>query len=395
MPAPKDDIERLLKRGTVDIIHRERLEEKLRSGKKLRVKFGIDPTGSDLHLGHLVPLRKLAEFQKLGHHILLLFGTFTGKIGDPTGKDKMRQPLTDAEIEQNMKTYLDQASCVLDIKNVEIVKNGDWLNIMTFSQVLELAGTFTASQMIQRDMFQNRLEKGMDINLVEFFYPLMQGYDSVALQADVEIGGTDQLFNLLAGRQIQERYEQKPQDIITVPILEGTSGKEKMSKSLNNFIGVTESPRDVFGKIMSLPDHLMSKYFELLTDFTHQEIWEFLNMHPRDAKLKLAEGITTMLHNSQDAETAKEEFLRMFSEKGLPDEISEKMLPSGTFTILEVVIASGICSSNGEARRLIAQGGVKWGEEKIESIETEIEITPEPTILRIGKRQFLKIKGRK
>ncbi|QQS59932.1 tyrosine--tRNA ligase [Candidatus Peregrinibacteria bacterium] len=391
---PKDNIERLIKRGTVDIIQREDLEEKLRSEKKLRIKFGIDPTGSDLHLGHLVPLRKLAEFQKLGHHIVLLFGTFTGKIGDPTGKDKMRQPLTNAEIDENMKTYLNQASCVLDIKNIEIVKNGDWLGKMTFSEILELAGSFTVSQMIQRDMFQTRLEKGMDINLVEFFYPLMQGYDSVAIEADVEIGGTDQLFNLLAGRQIQDRYGKKPQSILTVPILEGTSGKEKMSKSLNNFIGVTESPRDIFGKLMSIPDHLMSKYFELLTDFTHQEIWEFLNMHPRDAKLRLAKEITTTLHNAEEAEHAEEEFLRMFSEKGLPTEVSEKILPSGTFTILEIVVASGLCNSNGEARRLISQGGVKWNEEKIENIEAEIEVTPESKILQVGKRQFLKIKGK-
>lgn len=394
MPMPKDNIERLIKRGTVDIIQREDLEEKLRSEKKLRIKFGIDPTGSDLHLGHLVPLRKLAEFQKLGHHIVLLFGTFTGKIGDPTGKDKMRQPLTNAEIDENMKTYLNQASCVLDIKNIEIVKNGDWLGKMTFSEILELAGSFTVSQMIQRDMFQTRLEKGMDINLVEFFYPLMQGYDSVAIEADVEIGGTDQLFNLLAGRQIQDRYGKKPQSILTVPILEGTSGKEKMSKSLNNFIGVTESPRDIFGKLMSIPDHLMSKYFELLTDFTHQEIWEFLNMHPRDAKLRLAKEITTTLHNAEEAEHAEEEFLRMFSEKGLPTEVSEKILPSGTFTILEIVVASGLCNSNGEARRLISQGGVKWNEEKIENIEAEIEVTPESKILQVGKRQFLKIKGK-
>jgi tyrosyl-tRNA synthetase len=388
------EIELVLQRGVVDVTVRQELEKKLKTGKPLRVKFGIDPTGSDLHLGHLVPLRKLAQFQKMGHHIILLFGTFTGKIGDPTGKDKMRTPLTDAEIEKNMQTYLDQAAKVLDIQNAEIVQNGDWLGKMTFSEVLELAGCFTASQMMQRDMFQRRLANEQDINLVEFFYPLMQGYDSVAVKADVEIGGTDQLFNLMAGRKIQEKFHMPPQDILTVPILEGTSGSEKMSKSLGNYIAVYDSPRDVFGKTMSIPDSLVSKYFELLTDIPQEEITDWItNRHPRDAKIALAENLVTLLHSSEEAQNAQEEFFRMFSEKGVPDQMPEEKMPTGEYSALEIVIASGLCASNSEARRMIQQGAVKWNGEKVSSAEEIFSIGYEENILQVGKRKFCKIQA--
>lgn len=388
------EIERVLHRGTVDVTVRESLQKKLESGKPLRVKFGIDPTGSDLHLGHLVPLRKLAQFQKLGHQIILLFGTFTGKIGDPTGKDKMRTPLTDAEIEKNMETYLDQAAKVLDINSVEIVKNGDWLSQMTFSEVLELAGCFTASQMMQRDMFQRRLQNEQDINLVEFFYPLMQGYDSVAIKADVEIGGTDQLFNLMAGRRIQEKFNIPPQDILMVPILEGTAGNEKMSKSLNNYIAVYDSPRDVFGKTMSLPDHLIWKYLELLTDIPRAEITHWITeKHPKDAKVALAENLVEMTYSKEDAENAKEEFFRMFSEKGFPDEMSEIYMNVGEHSALDIVIASRLCESNSEARRMIKQGAVKWNNEKIASAEYPLRISGEENVLQVGKRKFVKVMG--
>jgi tyrosyl-tRNA synthetase len=386
------NIDRLLTRGVVDVIQQKDLEEKLQSGKKLRIKFGIDPTGSDLHLGHAVPLRKLKQLQDAGHQIVLLFGTFTGKIGDPTGKDKLRQPLTDEEIAQNMATYLEQAGKILDIKNVEIVKNGDWLSNMTFDKVLELAGTFTASQMMQRDMFQKRIEKGLDINLVEFFYPLMQGYDSVAIEADVEIGGTDQLFNLMAGRQIQERFAKTPQNILTVPILEGTFGEEKMSKSLNNYIGLTESPREIYGKTMSIPDHLIWKYLELLTDIPRIDITEWItSKHPRDAKMALARELVTMLHSHEDAVAAQEEFIRMFAEKGLPDDIPEMTIPAGSYNILDVVTMANVCDSNSECRRMIAQGAVKWNDEKQEDLESQVEINNKEAILQVGKRKFMKI----
>jgi tyrosyl-tRNA synthetase len=388
-------IEQILYRGTVDINIKEDLERKLQSGKKLRIKFGIDPTGSELHIGHLVALRKLRQFQELGHHIILLFGTFTGKIGDPTGKDALRVPLTDEQIHHNMKSYLDQVSCVLDMQNIEVVKNHEWLSNMNFSQVLELAGTFTASQMIQRDMFQKRLKNKQDINLVEFFYPLMQGYDSVAIRADVEIGGTDQLFNLMAGRKVQERFGLEPQNILTTPILEGIAGKEKMSKSLKNYIAISDSPRDVFGKVMSIPDHLIWKYLELLTDVPRKHITEWITQkHPRDAKIVLAEHITTMLHSSEQAMSAQEEFFRMFVQKGLPDDIPSRLLPQGEYSILDIVILSRFCASNSDARRIILQGGVQWNNEKIMDLDVKVTVDSEEKVLQVGKKYFLRIQGK-
>lgn len=381
----------LLQRGVAEVHVEKELEKLLESGKKLRVKFGIDPTGSDLHLGHLVPLKKLAAFQKAGHEVILLFGTFTGKIGDPTGKDKLRKPLTDEDIAKNMETYLEQANKVLDTGNIEIVKNGDWLAPMSFADVLELAGTFTVQQMIQRDMFQKRIEEGKDINLVEFFYPLMQGYDSVPIRADVEIGGTDQLFNLMAGRKIQEKFGQKPQHVITVPILEGTDGKEKMSKSLGNYIAVFDSPTDVFGKTMSIPDDLMEKYFELVTNLSKEEYTEILAGHPRDAKLRLARELTILLHDEAAADAAKEEFLRMFQQGGRPDEIPEILLTAGDYSLLDLVIASHLCSSNGEARRMIQQGAVKVNDEKKDDMDEQIILSAE-LMLQVGRRKFCKIR---
>lgn len=386
-----DEIERILNRGVVEINVRTVLEKKLRAGKKLLVKFGIDPTGSDLHLGHIVPLKKLAEFQQLGHQIVLLFGSFTGKIGDPTGKDKMRQPLSDAEIRNNMKHYLKQAAKVIDIKQTEVVKNGDWLKKMDFEAVLRLAGVFTASQMMQRDMFQERLKKGLDINLVEFFYPLMQGYDSVAVRADVEIGGNDQLFNLMAGRRIQEAYGMPAQDIITVPMLEGLSGTDKMSKSLNNYIGVLDTPKEVFGKTMSIPDHLMAKYFELLTDLDRGEIGTILAGHPRDAKLRLAQELTTMLHDANAAQKAREEFLKIFADKGLPDDIAELVLPEGTYHLLDIVTRTGLCASASDARRQITGGAVKLDERRLTNLNEPVTVNEHAKILQIGKRRFCRL----
>ncbi len=385
-----DKIEQLLIRGVVEINIKADLEKKLRFGKKLRIKLGIDPTGSDLHLGHLVALRKLAEFQKLGHQVVLLFGTFTGKIGDPTGKDKMRQPLTDAEINKNMQSYLEQAGKVLDISKTEVVKNGDWLAKMNFEDILKLAGSFTVSQMIQRDMFQERLKNNRDINMVEFFYPLMQGYDSVAIKADVELGGTDQLFNLMAGRKIQEAYGMTPQNIMTMSILEGTSGVEKMSKSLDNYIGVMESSKQIFGKTMSIPDHLMSKYFELLTDLSRHDIDQLLAGHPRDAKLQLAEEITTMLHDEKAAHKAREEFLNVFAQGGLPSDIAEMKLAQGEYPLLDLVIKSELCVSNSEARRKIGEGAVKIDDIKYNQLDEPILINDDPKVLQVGKRKFVK-----
>ncbi len=390
-------IEELLSRGVVEVNIRKDLEKKLLSGKKLRIKFGIDPTGSALHLGHSVPLRKLAEFQRLGHHIILLFGTFTGKIGDPTGKDALRVPLTDADIQKNMETYLVQAGKILDIENIEIVKNGDWLEKLNFADVLQLAGSFTASQMMQRDMFKKRIAERKDINLVEFFYPLMQGYDSVPIKADVEIGGTDQLFNLMAGRKIQEHMGMPAQNIITVPILEGLDGHEKMSKSLKNYIGILDSYSDVFGKIMSIPDELMEKYFLLLTQKSVEEIAEILTLHPRDAKIILAKIITAELHSQELANKAEEEFKALFSGTGknknaIPDDITEKTLDAGNFNILNIAIQTGLFSTNSEARRKVEEGAFKINGNKYTNIKEEFQLIPkEEYVMQFGKRHFVKI----
>ncbi len=393
----EEKIDTLLSRGVVEVNIKKDLEKKLKSGKKLRIKFGIDPTGSDLHLGHTVPLRKLAEFQRLGHHIILLFGTFTGKIGDPTGKDKLRVPLTDADIAKNMETYLVQAGKILDMNNIEIVKNGDWLEKLNFADVLQLAGSFTASQMMQRDMFKKRIEQKKDINLVEFFYPLMQGYDSVPIKADVEIGGTDQLFNLMAGRKIQEHLGLPAQNIITVPILEGLDGHEKMSKSLNNYVGVLDEAKDVFGKIMSIPDELMEKYFTLLTSFSFEEIKDFLSLHPRDTKIFLAKTITTELHSLEEAKKAEEEFKSLFAGTGknknaIPDDIEEKIVESGNFNILDLAIKTGLFSSNSEARRKVLEGAFKIDGNKYTDIKEEFQLQADSEyVMQFGKRHFIKI----
>ena len=390
-------IEALLSRGVVEVNVKKDLEKKLLSGKKLRIKFGIDPTGSDLHLGHSVPLRKLAEFQRLGHHIILLFGTFTGKIGDPTGKDALRVPLTDADIQKNMDTYLEQAGKILDIKNIEIVKNGDWLEKLNFADVLQLAGSFTASQMMQRDMFKKRIADRKDINLVEFFYPLMQGYDSVPIKADVEIGGTDQLFNLMAGRKIQEHLGMPAQNIITVPILEGLDGHEKMSKSLKNYVGILDSYSDVFGKIMSIPDELMEKYFLLLTQKSVDEIAEILTLHPRDTKITLAKIITAELHSQELADKAEEEFKALFSGTGknknaIPEDITEKTLEAGEFDILNIAIKTGLFSTNSEARRKVQEGAFKINGIKYTDIKENFQlIAQEEYVMQFGKRHFVKI----
>ncbi len=395
MNTDKNAIESLLSRGTVDVNVKKNLQKRLENGDRLRVKFGIDPTGTDLHLGHMVPFRKLREFQKMGHHIILLFGTFTGKIGDPTGKDKLRKPLTDADIEKNMATYLEQAGKILDMENVEIVKNGDWLEKLNFADVLQLAGSFTASQMMQRDMFQKRIAEKKDINLVEFFYPLMQGYDSVPIKADVEIGGTDQLFNLMAGRKIQEHFEMRPQNIITVPILEGLDGHEKMSKSLGNYVGVMDTPTDIFGKLMSIPDNLMEKYFMLLTDISKDEIQKILELHPREAKMTLAHIITTTFSSEQEANNAKEEFVRIFSERkkdAIPDDIPEISVEDGSHELFELAKLTKLFPTNTEARRKIEEGAVKINGEKNDNIKQEITFSSgDEKIFQMGKRKFCKI----
>lgn len=394
-------IEKVLNRGTAEVIVREDLERKLReaakTGKKMRIKLGIDPTGSDLHIGHMVVIKKLKEFQDLGHHILLLFGNFTGQLGDPTGKIETRKSKTQKELEENAKYYIKQASKVLDVKNIEVVWNADWLAKLNFADVLGIASTFTVSQMLERDMFQERIKKNFPIGVQEFMYPLMQGYDSVALQADVEIGGTDQTFNLLAGRTIQSAFGQEPQNILTVPILEGLDGKIKMGKTTGNYIGVNESAKEMYGKTMSIPDNMILRYFELATDLALSEITKIQReldngANPRDLKMRLAREIVTFYHSKKEAQKAEEEFIKQFREGELPQDMPTFKLANlkGETNIVKILQTTELVASGSEARRMIEGGGVKVNGEKVQDIHQEFELQPQ-TVIQVGKRKFIEI----
>ncbi|MFH1284378.1 MAG: tyrosine--tRNA ligase [Candidatus Peregrinibacteria bacterium] len=394
----KPDIKTLLGRGTADVIIREELETKLKSGKPIKVKLGIDPSGADLHLGHMVVIKKLQEFLEAGHTIQLLFGNFTGQIGDPTDKLNSRPVKTQKELEKNAEKYLNQAGKILDTKKVEVVWNADWLSKLSFADVIKLAQSFTVHQMLERDMYQERIKKQHPIYMHEFLYPLMQGYDSVALKSDLELGGTDQTFNLLAGRTIQKAYGQTPQCVLTVPLLVGTDGKDKMGKSLNNYIGVDESPKDMFGKTMSIPDDLIIQYFELATYVPIEEIEKMTTAlkegeNPRNLKIRLAKEIVTLYHNIAAADQSEKEFIEIFSNKGLPEDIPTKKLKGTKHNVVDLIAESGLLESKSEARRMIESGGVKIDGEKVTSIEEEIDIAKEK-LLQVGKRKFLKVTGK-
>ena len=389
------DIKTLLGRGVIDVIVKEDLEQKLKSGKKLKVKLGIDPSGADLHLGHMVVVKKLREFQAAGHHIQLLFGNFTGQIGDPSDKLNSRKQKTQAELEKNAEKYLQQVSKILDTKKVDVVWNADWLAKLSFEDVVRLASVFTVHQMLERDMYQERIKKNHPIFLHEFLYPLMQGYDSVALKSDLELGGTDQTFNLLAGRTIQKAYDQEPQNVLTVPLLIGTDGKDKMGKSLNNYIGVTESPKEMYGKTMSIPDHLIMDYFELATDLDMDEIEKIKKTmiegeNPRNLKMKLAKEIITLYHDKKSALEAEKEFIEIFSKKGLPDDIEVKKLKKAKWNIIDLIGETGLSPSRNETKRLIQGGGIKIDGEKVKSQDEEIDISKEK-LIQVGKRKFIKV----
>lgn len=392
------DINTLLKRGTVDVIVREELEKKLKSGKKLRVKLGIDPTGSELHVGHAVVLKKLREFQDRGDTAILLIGDYTAKIGDPTGKSETRVMLSEDQIHQNMKNYIKQAGKILDISKLEIRYNSEWFEKMTMAQILELTAQKTVNQMLQREDFKNRYKNDQDISTVELLYPMMQGYDSVMLESDIELGGTDQLFNMLVGRDLQKRFKQKTiQNIITVPLLEGLDGIEKMSKSLNNYIGVMENANQMYGKAMSIPDNMIIKYFELATKITLEEITKIKQAlengeNPKILKMRLAREIVTLYHNKTESLKAEKEFTEIFSNKGLPEDIELKRLAKKKWNIVDLLFESKLTTSKGEARRLIEGGGVKIDGNKVASISEEVDISKEK-LMQAGKRKFLKVIG--
>lgn len=397
MKVNKDLIKSILTRNVAEVVVREELEKKLLSGKKLRVKFGIDPTGAFLTLGHMVVMRKLKEFQDAGHEIYLLFGNFTAQIGDPTGKSETRKPLTQEQVEANAKTYLEQAGKVLDLKKVKVVWNADWLGKFNFAQVIKLAANFTVAQMLERDMFQERIKKDLPIGLHEFLYPLMQGYDSVELHADVELGGTDQMFNMMAARPLQKAANQHPQSIMTMKILVGTDGIKKMGKSENNFIAVLDEPRQMFGKIMSIPDNLIMDYFEMCTDSdekTLKNLKERLKNgeNPRNLKIELAQNITTIYHSAAEAQKAAEEFNKVFSQGGLPEDIETIEIKSAQAPLLDLLIEHKLIASRGEAKRLIDGGGIKVDQKKITDYNLTLQLKPEK-LVQIGKRKFVKFKS--
>ncbi|MFA5948379.1 MAG: tyrosine--tRNA ligase [Candidatus Gracilibacteria bacterium] len=388
--------ETIISRGTVNVIVKEELIKKLESKKKLRIKLGIDPTGSMLHLGHAVVLRKLKQFQNRGDNVILLIGDYTARIGDPTGKSESRVMLTEDQIKKNMETYIKQASKILNIDKLEIRHNSEWFTKMNMADLLTLTAKKTVSQMLQREDFKNRTKNNQDIAITEFLYPLMQGYDSVMLKSDIELGGTDQLFNMLVGRDLQKDYEEKTiQDVITVPILEGIDGVEKMSKSLNNYIGLTESAKEMFGKTMSIKDEMIVKFFELATEVEDDEIEKIKKAlkegeNPRNLKIKLAKEIVTLYHSKKDADDAEKEFIEIFSNKGIPEDIEIKKIKESKLNIIDLLVQTNLLTSKTESRKMIEQGAVKIDNEKIQSFELEIDLTKEK-LIQIGKRKFLKV----
>lgn len=386
----------LLERAIHDVIPKDELVKQLTSGKKLRLKFGVDLTRPDLHLGHAVVLRKLREFQDLGHIIVFVIGDYTTKIGDPSGKSKTRPMLDDAEIAANVKTYLDQVGLILDVKKIEIRYNSEWLGKLDFSDLIKLASNISVAQLIERDDFSKRLTDGSEIALHEFMYPLMVAYDSVALEADVEFGGTDQLFNLLAGRNLQKKLGQKPQSVITAPLLVGLDGVQKMSKSLDNYVGLTDKPSDMFGKLMSIPDNLIGPYFELCTDVPDEQIKAVVaniaqGANPRDTKASLAREIVRIYHGEEAAEAAEQAFNDQFRDKKAPTDIPEHKAKKGA-ELADVLVDSGLVSSRSEYRRLIMQAGVKRNNQTI-TPEDEVVLADGDTI-QVGKRRFIKLRVR-
>lgn len=397
----QEKIKLLLEKGAEGSVVRDHLESQLKSGKQLRIKFGIDPTGPTVHLGNAIPLWKLRQFQELGHQVVLLIGDFTARIGDTSDKQAIRQPLKEEEIQNNLKTYKEQMAKILDLEKTEFVYNSDWLKKMSFEDVMKLASQFTVAQMIERENFSDRYQTGKPIGLQEFLYPLMQGYDSVAIKADVEIGGTDQTFNMLAGRVIQRAYEQEPQDVLTLTLIEGTDGR-KMSKSYNNVIGIADEPNEIYGKIMSMKDELMIKYFNLCAQTPINEIKEIEEqlknekINPRDVKASLAKEIVRIYHGEKAAEEAEQEFNHIFRDKELPSDISESQVSAGQYNILDLIVEIKLAPSKAEAKRLVVQGGIKLNGQVEKDWRKKIEIgESSDLIIQAGKRKFTKVLAKK
>jgi tyrosyl-tRNA synthetase len=399
--APLDEQLRLIKRGVAEIIPEEELAQKIERSIKtntpLKVKLGCDPSRPDLHLGHSVVLRKLRQFQDLGHLAILIVGDFTGMIGDPSGRNKSRPSMTLEETRQNGESYFHQASKILSTENLKIVYNSEWLSKMKFEEVIKLASKYTVARMLERDDFEKRYRAGEPISIHEFLYPLAQAMDSVAIQADIELGGTDQKFNLLVGRDIQREYGMEPQVILTMPLLVGTDGVEKMSKSMGNYIAITDTPEEMYGKTMSIPDTLIYDYFVLTTNVSSSELSlvksqiENKSVNPRDLKRRLAREIVKLYHGDKAAEQAEKNFDKIFVKRENPDEIEEVTLNHDDLVLFQLLVSIGAAKSNSEARRLINQGGVTIDGEKIIDPNAPLDFDM-PFILKIGKRKFYKIK---
>lgn len=389
----KNSIKTLLTRAVEQVVPQDVAEKKLLSGKKLRVYLGVDPTGSMLHVGHSIPLRKLQAFVEAGHEAIFLIGSFTAMIGDPTGRDAARQPLTQEQVEANFQTYKKQAGKILDFSKVAIRYNHEWLSKLTSTETLKLMSHFTVQQMLQRDMFKERMKNNEDLSPMEFMYPLMQAYDSVVLDVDAEIGGTDQLFNMLCGRKLQERYGKREKFVITTKLLEGLDGR-KMSKSYGNTVNITDEPNDMFGKIMSLRDDLIVTYFTLCTDVAEAEIADIeralgSGKNPRDAKARLAREIVALYHSKKDAANAEEAFNTVFQKKGRPDDIEQKEA-TGAHMLRDLLVELDLAVSKSDAQRLIEQGGVRINDVVMKDWKVVVSVKS-GMVVQVGKRKFVEI----
>jgi tyrosyl-tRNA synthetase len=390
----------LIRRGAVEIIPEDELVKKLEislnDGKPLNIKLGCDPSRPDLHIGHSVVLRKLAQFQTLGHQAILIVGDFTGMIGDPSGRNATRPALDLEETRANGESYFNQATKILDREKTKMVYNSEWLSKMSFEDVIKLSSKYTVARMIERDDFEKRFKAGEPISIHEFLYPLAQAMDSVAINSDVELGGTDQKFNLLVGRDIQREYGVEPQCILTMPLIVGTDGIEKMSKSYDNYIGISDSPKEIYGRTLSIPDDLIFLYYNLATNSSNEELVEIKqqldeqNVNPRDIKRRLARTFIAMYHNEEEAIKAEEEFDKVFIKKEVPDDISEIKLNDKELSILDLILKVNFASSKGEAKRLVNQGGVSIDGNKISDLSEIIGIT-NGMVLKVGKRKFIKL----
>ena len=401
----KQEVERqfnILSRGCEELINevefKKKLEKSITTGKPLRVKLGIDPSGTELHLGHAVPLRKLKQFQDLGHEVFFLIGTFTGRIGDPTGKSETRKMLSEEQVMENIKTYLDQVKLILDLDKINVVYNADWLEKLNLADVLKLLSMFTVSQMISREDFAKRLSENKPVSLIEFMYPILQGYDSVELKADIELGATEQKFNLLRGRDLQKNFGQEQQICMIMPILVGLDGVEKMSKSLGNYIGVKDTANDMFGKIMSISDELMENYYTMITEIPSEEITKIKEniangmLHPMEAKKQLGAEVVKIYHGEQAAVEARDWFENVFSKRNLDVELPEVEVEYNEIGVIDLLVkATELVKTTSEARRLIEQGGFKINDEAIKDVKATVNVES-GMIVRAGKKKIVKIK---